>query len=39
MSELGAYALRFGLLIALLGLGAAFRAGLGRRAEWTIHLV
>ena len=35
MSELGAYALRFGLLIALLGLIAALRAGLARRPEWT----
>ena len=35
MSELGAYALRFGLLIALLGLVAAFRAGLAQRPEWT----
>ena len=35
MSELGAYALRFGLLIALLGLAAAFRAGLSQRPEWT----
>jgi len=35
MSELGAYALRFALLIALLGLVAAFRAGLARRPDWT----
>ena len=35
MSELGAYALRFGLLIALLGLVAAFRAGLAQLPEWT----
>ena len=35
MPELGAYALRFALLIALLGLVAGFRAGLGRRPEWT----
>jgi len=35
MSELGAYALRFALLIALLGLAAGFRAGIGRRPEWT----
>jgi cytochrome c-type biogenesis protein CcmF len=35
MSELGAYALRFGLLIALLGLAAGLRAGFARRPEWT----
>jgi len=35
MSELGAYALRFALLIALLGLAAGFRAGTLRRTEWT----
>jgi len=35
MSELGALALRFGLLIALLGLFAALRAGLSRRPDWT----
>ena len=35
MSELGAYALRFALLIALLGLAAAVRAGIARRPEWT----
>ena len=35
MSELGAYALRFALLIALLGLAAAVRAGSARRPDWT----
>jgi cytochrome c-type biogenesis protein CcmF len=35
MSELGADALRFALVIALFGLGAAVYAGRARRAEWT----
>jgi cytochrome c-type biogenesis protein CcmF len=35
MSELGAYALRFALLIALLGFAAGLHAGFGRRPEWT----
>ena len=45
MSELGAYALRFALGIAALGLAAGVAAGVARSAEWTrvaeraVHLV
>ncbi len=35
MSELGAYALRFALLIALLGFGAGLLAGIHRSPQWT----
>lgn len=35
MSELGAYALRLALLIALTGLTAGIYAGLKQRADWT----
>ena len=36
MPEIGGYSLRFALVIALLGLGAAFYAGAQRRSEWTL---
>jgi len=35
VSELGAYALRFGLVLALFGLGAGVYAGSARRRDWT----
>src|SRR5262245_10198052 len=35
MAELGAACIRFALLIAIAGLGAAVHAGLSRRADWT----
>jgi cytochrome c-type biogenesis protein CcmF len=35
MAELGAACIRFALLIAIAGLGAAIHAGLSRRADWT----
>ncbi len=35
MSELGAYALRLALGVALLGLGCGVYAGIARRAAWT----
>ncbi len=35
MSEIGVYALRFALLITLLGFGAGLKGGLQRRDEWT----
>jgi cytochrome c-type biogenesis protein CcmF len=35
MSEIGDYALRFGFVIALVGLGTGIYAGLSRRSEWT----
>jgi cytochrome c-type biogenesis protein CcmF len=34
MSDLGAYALRFALLIAIAGLGTAIHAGTSRREDW-----
>jgi cytochrome c-type biogenesis protein CcmF len=35
MSDIGAAALRFALLIAICGMGAAVFAGVSRRADWT----
>ncbi len=35
MSDLGFFALRLALLVALLGLGAGIYAGLSRRPDWT----
>jgi cytochrome c-type biogenesis protein CcmF len=35
VSEIGVYALRFALLITLLGLAAGLRGGLQQRDEWT----
>jgi cytochrome c-type biogenesis protein CcmF len=35
VSDLGFLALRLGLVVALLGIGAGVYAGLSRRAEWT----
>src|SRR5215510_9850184 len=35
MAELGAASIRFALLIAIAGIGAAIHAGLSRRADWT----
>jgi cytochrome c-type biogenesis protein CcmF len=35
MSDLGAHALRFALLIAVLGFASALYAGIARRPEWT----
>jgi cytochrome c-type biogenesis protein CcmF len=35
MAEIGGYALRFALLIALLGIGIGIFAGVTRRPEWT----
>jgi cytochrome c-type biogenesis protein CcmF len=35
VSDLGAHALRFALLIALVGFAAALRAGLARQPQWT----
>ena len=34
MSDLGAYALRFALLIAIAGLATAIHAGTSRREDW-----
>ena len=35
MSDIGAYALRFALVIAVLGVAAGVYAGAARRPEWT----
>ena len=35
MPEIGGYSLRFALVIALLGFGSAFYAGVQRRPEWA----
>lgn len=35
MADLGLYALRLGLFLCLLGIGAGVYAGTSRRAEWT----
>jgi cytochrome c biogenesis factor len=35
MADLGLYALRLGLLLCALGVGAGVYAGLTRREEWT----
>ena len=35
MSDVGAYALRFALVIAALGIGAGIYAGIARRSDWT----
>jgi cytochrome c-type biogenesis protein CcmF len=35
MSDIGAYALRFALLLGVCGLGIAIYAGVKRRADWT----
>ena len=35
MSDIGLYALRFALAIAVFGVGAGVYAGIARRADWT----
>jgi len=36
VGEIGLYALRLGLLLSLIGIGAGLFAGIQRRAEWTL---
>ena len=38
MHEIGSLALRFGLILALFGLGAGIYAGVAKRPDWTRRL-